>query len=305
MTATIGKGSLVLVTGRPPVVTGGLGANSFIGSHVVDQLLAAGYNVRGTSRSVDKSKWLEELFDEKYGRGRFEAVSVPDMIQDGAFDKSVKGVSGIVHLATVATFSDKVDEVVPPTVKGALEVLKSASTEPGIKSVRSRGKGLLTEGSWNESAMDEARNNPQAHPFTVYAASKAEAERAIWQTVEQTKPPFHVATILPDANLGPILKAGTEKSSGTASWIGRVIQGDKSVLAYPPQWFVNVADTARLHVAALIDPACNGKRIFAYAEPFNWNDILGVLRKQNPGREFLEDVPRSRAEFLRDSEPEG
>ena len=58
-----------------------------------------------------------------------------------------------------------------------------------------------------------------------------------------------------------------------------------------PQWFVNVQDTARLHVAALIDPACNGERIFAFAAPFNGNDILAVLRKLYPKRKFLDDVP--------------
>ncbi|KAJ7653909.1 NAD-P-binding protein [Mycena polygramma] len=278
MAATIEQGSLVLVTG----------ANGFIGSHVSDQLLAAGYNVRGTSRSTDKSKWLYDLFDKKYGPGRFEAVSVPDMIQEGAFDEAVKGVSGIVHLATIATFSDEVNEVVPPTVKGALEVLRSAAKEPGVKAfvytssssavvVADPGKKIvLTEDTWNEKDMQEARNNPKAHPFVVYAASKAEAEKAVWQAVEQTKPPFQVATILPDANLGPILKVGSESSSSTASWLVRLTQGDKSILTYPPQWFINVADTARLHVAALIDPSCNGKRIFAYAEPFNWNDVLAV-----------------------------
>ena len=49
--------SLILVTG----------ANSLIGSHVADQLLLAGYRVRGTARSMSKAAWLKELFDGKYG----------------------------------------------------------------------------------------------------------------------------------------------------------------------------------------------------------------------------------------------
>lgn len=66
-------------------------------------------------------------------------------------------------------------------------------------------------------------------------------------------------------------------------------KGDDSVFAFPPQWFVDVRDTAKLHVAALIDPSANGQRIFAFAAPYSWNDILAILRKQNPDREFMAD----------------
>ncbi|KAJ6457403.1 NAD-P-binding protein [Mycena vitilis] len=295
MATTIKQSSLVLVTG----------ANGFIASHVADQLLAAGYNVRGTTRSAEKAKWLYELFEKKYGPGRFAAVSVVDMGSDGAFDEAAKGVDGIVHLATIATFSDKVDEVVPPTVKGALEVLRSAAKEPRVRSVvytsssaavyvpEAGKKTVVTEKSWNETAIAEAHSNPKADRYTVYSASKAEAEQAVWQFVERTKPHFQFSTVIPDMNWGPILQPGGEASSSTASWLINLIRGVnlETILPIPPQWYINVVDTARLHVAALIDPACNGKRIFAFGATYNWNDVLAVLRKQNPGREFIEDVP--------------
>lgn len=75
------KGSLVLVTG----------ANGFLASHVVDQLLQAGYNVRGTVREVSKAAWLKEYIEANYGTGRFEVAEVPDMAADNAFDEAVKG----------------------------------------------------------------------------------------------------------------------------------------------------------------------------------------------------------------------
>ena len=98
--STIAKGSIVLVTG----------ANGFIGAHVADQVLQAGYTVRGTVRSKEKANWLYERFDANYGKGKFEAVEVPDMVAEGAFDEAVKGVSGIIHLASIVTFSDNPDE---------------------------------------------------------------------------------------------------------------------------------------------------------------------------------------------------
>lgn len=58
---------------------------------------------------------------------------------------------------------------------------------------------------------------------------------------------------------------------------------------------VNVKDTARLHVAALLDPEVGNERILAFAHPYNWNDVLAVLRKIHPDKNFptdVEDEPR-------------
>ena len=75
-------GSTVLVTG----------ANGFIASHIIDQLIQAGYLVRGTSRDTTKIDWLIDMLDKKYGKGKFEAVQVKDMAKEGAFDEACKGI---------------------------------------------------------------------------------------------------------------------------------------------------------------------------------------------------------------------
>lgn len=53
---------------------------------------------------------------------------------------------------------------------------------------------------------------------------------------------------------------------------------------------VNVKDTARLHVAALLDPGVENERILASAHTFNWNGILAVLRKIYPDKKFPTDI---------------
>lgn len=88
---TLPKGSLILVTG----------VNGLIGSHCADQALQHGYKVRGTSRSLEKNKWLVEVFEEKYGKDAFELVEVKDMQRAGAFDQAAQGCSAVVHVATV------------------------------------------------------------------------------------------------------------------------------------------------------------------------------------------------------------
>lgn len=86
------KDSLVLVTG----------ASGFIGSHTVDQTLKAGLRVRAAVRSADKGKIVQEFFEKTYP-GKIEYVVVEDMAKEDAYVDAVKGVAGILHLASVLT----------------------------------------------------------------------------------------------------------------------------------------------------------------------------------------------------------
>lgn len=80
------QGSRILVTA----------ANSYIGSNIVDLLLEIGFQVRGTVRA--EKPWLNELFEKKYGKGRFETVIVSGTEKEGAFDDALDDVTGIIHV---------------------------------------------------------------------------------------------------------------------------------------------------------------------------------------------------------------
>lgn len=60
---------------------------------------------------------------------------------------------------------------------------------------------------------------------------------------------------------------------------------------FPPQHMINVVDDARLHLLAALDGTVANERIFAFAYPYNWNDILDVFRELRPDRKFLENDP--------------
>lgn len=81
--------SPVLQPGCKILVTG---ASGFVGSHVTDQLLSAGYKVRGTTRDTAKNAWLVTLFETRYGVGNFELVSVPNLALDEALDAVLEGM---------------------------------------------------------------------------------------------------------------------------------------------------------------------------------------------------------------------
>jgi nucleoside-diphosphate-sugar epimerase len=159
--ATIQKGDTVLVTG----------ATGYIGSHVVEELLAAGYKVRGTSRSADKARFLTNLMERKFGKMKLEIVEVADMISDNAYEEAVQGVSGIVHLASVVTFSSDPEAVIPPTVKGVLNILNATSAEPKVRSLVytssstaalspvANKKIIVTKDTWNEAVLEKVRSS--------------------------------------------------------------------------------------------------------------------------------------------------
>ena len=81
-------GSRILVTG----------ANSYIGSNIIDLLLELGFQVLGTIRA--EKPWLNELFDAKYGKGRFSTIVIPSLDAEGVFDEVLTSVAGIVHVVS-------------------------------------------------------------------------------------------------------------------------------------------------------------------------------------------------------------
>lgn len=84
------QGSLILITG----------GNGYIGSHTVDQTLKSGLRVRAAVRSTAKGDALKAYFDPLYP-GKLEYVVVPDMATEGGYAEAVRGVDGIIHMASV------------------------------------------------------------------------------------------------------------------------------------------------------------------------------------------------------------
>ncbi|KAG0650010.1 NAD-dependent epimerase deHydratase terH [Hyphodiscus hymeniophilus] len=294
MSPAIPKDSIVLVTG----------VNGYIASHVADQLLQAGYRVRGTTRNLTKVKSLSALWEQKFGKGRFEAVIVEDMSPPGAFDEAMKEVSGVAHLASNTTFDHDPNKVIPGTISGIKGILESAAKQTSVKRFVYTSSSTaasapipnkeftIDTNTWNEATVKAAWAPPpyeEDRKWAVYGASKTEGEKAVWEFVKEQKPGFVVNTILPNANFGEIL-VEDQVLSTTAGWIKSLYAGKiDDVRGIPPQWFVDTQDDARLHVACLVDPDVQNERIFAFAEPYNFNDCLRIMRKLRPNQTIADD----------------
>lgn len=207
---TIPKGSWILVTG----------ASGFLASHVVKEFLQRGYKVRGTVRDLNKYAWLvQDLFKTDADKSNFESVQVPDLAAPHAFDEAVKGVSAIVHIATIG-FDPNPNNVIPKVVAGTKSLLEAATKEPSVKqfvytssvaamiSPQLGDTARLTANTWNNEAVEQAWAPPPYEPiraFTVYAASKTQAEKAVWEFANEKHPHFTINSVVPATIMGECL----------------------------------------------------------------------------------------------------
>lgn len=54
------------------------------------------------------------------------------------------------------------------------------------------------------------------------------------------------------------------------------------------EYFIDVVDDARLHlIPAVLDGSLTDERIFAFAAPFNWNDVSDAIVKARPDKASL------------------
>ncbi|KAL1609955.1 hypothetical protein SLS60_001620 [Paraconiothyrium brasiliense] len=301
---TIQPGSTIFVTG----------VNGLIGSYIVDVLLKRGYNVRGAVRDIEKSKWLLDYFNEKQDV-KLELVCVPDMTVEGCYDDVVKGTSGIIHVASPLNGPDP-QSTIPIGIRSALNVLSAAAKTPSITRVVYTSSSIastfpiydkvkvLDQSSWNDEGIAKGWNHPADEPESlkglyIYAALKAESEKACWKFMEEEKPNFVFNSIklkgaqLPNCNFSRVLVPSKQGAPSTIewakyAWTGENFEHVSKVIT--PQFFISTEDCALLHVAALLNPSISGERIFGFAARWNFNKLIAVFRREYPDKNFPADL---------------
>jgi NAD dependent epimerase/dehydratase len=112
------------------------GADGFIGSHLTEALVRAGYNVRAfvLYNSFNSSGWLDHCGQDV--KGRFEVFS-GDIRDPHGVKEAMKGCDAVLHLAALIGIPysyHSPDTYVDTNVKGTLNVLQAAR-ELGVRRV--------------------------------------------------------------------------------------------------------------------------------------------------------------------------
>ena len=194
--------------------------------------------------------------------------------------------------------------MIPTVIAGSVSAAVAASKNPSVKRVIYTSSAMaitnpkpnvefeVSVNDWNEEAVQAAWAPPPYEPdrtWSVYGASKTQGEQKLWEFYKEKAPAFTLNTIAPDANFGDSLS--DEQPLLTGEWVKQIYKGNlDAVKDLPPHWMVDVNDTARIHIAALLHPDVANERILAYGHPFNWNAVLACLRTLFPDKKFPEDI---------------
>ena len=260
------------------LVTGGSG---FVGSHVVLQLLNAGYAVRTTVRSLEKEHVVRSMLENAGAKteGRL-AFFEADLLHDKGWREACAGSDYVMHVASPLVATRNEEEVIRPAVDGVVRVLRAARDSSVKRVVYTSTCGAVYYGlPLRAEPFDETSwTNVDGGDMGAYVKSKALAERAAWDFMKAEGGKLELSVINPSGIFGPAL--GPDYSS-SLDLIKRLLNG--SLPACPDLWFgvVDVRDVADLHLRAMVAPEAKGERFIAtQGNAVSMLEIAKVLRNR-------------------------
>ncbi|OAG14814.1 NAD(P)-binding protein [Alternaria alternata] len=268
------------------LITGGTG---FIGGHVVQQTLEAGYRARLAVRREESIETFKKVFSQHLEQ--LEFVVIEDITKERPFSDALVGVDNVFHLASPVPGkgTDFKEDYLNPTIKGTMSLLEAAQSVPSIKRV-------IIDSSMTSLMPLEIDD---ADSFEV-KASKLLAHRACLDWVEQQstagKLSFAVVSLHPSIVIGRHLLQPSPTVQGSSNahvWDS----------LFAPEGLlhgigVDVRDVASAHLCALkpTDDELGIKgqvaEFLISAPDWTWRGIADFVKKSYPWLAVaLEDGP--------------
>ena len=264
------------MSGELVLVTGGSG---FIGAHCIVRLLHAGYRVRTSIRSLQRTDEVRAMV--RVGEADPEGIEfvAADLMHDDGWPEAVDGARYVLHVASPLPVRQPKDEneLIGPARDGTLRVLRAAR-DAGVHRVvltssfsavgyRPDPGRPFTEEDWTDLSL------PQLTPYT---RSKTLAERAAWDFADQDGGSLELSVVNPVPVFGPAL--GADLSTSLALLL-RLLTGKVPALPPGSTTGVDVRDVADLHVRAMTHPDAAGQRFLAVAgDPITYHELAMLLR---------------------------
>lgn len=255
------------------------GISGFLGGHVALQLLAAGYTVRGSVRSLDRAdKVRATLAAHGADTSRLEFVAL-DLLADKGWDAAMSGVRYLQHVASPFVLEQPKDrnELIRPAVEGTRRAVSAALAAGVERIVLTSSIAAIVYGHEHRSTpFTEADwSNLDSRRLTAYQESKTRAEQEAWRIADGFGARARLAVINPGAILGPLL----DEDPGTSGQLALRLM-DGSMPGTPRMTFsvVDVRDVAAAQVAAMIDPAAGGHRFILSDREMSLAEMSSAIR---------------------------
>jgi dihydroflavonol-4-reductase len=259
----------------PVLVSGGSG---YIAGYLIRQLVAEGWMVHTTVRSLSREAAVRQLLAVDDSRLKFFAA---DLTADAGWADAMAGCTHVAHVASPvpAGVPRYADDLIVPARDGVLRALRFArgagvrrfvmtSSVAALSYGRGRGEHHFTEADWTDLSSPG---------LTPYVQSKTMAERAARDWVAREGGDLEFCAICPSAVLGPVWSGDY---SASISVVQRLLDG--SLRACPDFGFgvVDVRDVADLHLRALTAPNMAGERFIASGRFMKLREVAAVLRAE-------------------------
>ena len=141
------------------------GASGFVGSHLVDRLLAEGHQVKCILRSTSSKRWLENKPVEIFDCGLTDKAKLKEVLKDADYLFHIAGV--VKSKSKEGYYNGNVE-----TTRALLDVLCEVNTK--IKRVVISSSMTACGPSLDGNPCTEKTSE---HPITTYGRSKLEQER--------------------------------------------------------------------------------------------------------------------------------
>ncbi|HAQ23580.1 MAG TPA: NAD-dependent dehydratase [Acidimicrobiaceae bacterium] len=229
------------------------GADGFIGSHLVEQLVRTGYAVRAMVQynSFGTRGWLDHCQGDV--ADGFEVFS-GDVRDPNGVRKAMEGCSFALHLAALIGIPysyHSPDSYVDTNVKGTLNIMQAARDE-GVRRV----VHTSTSEVYGSALFVPITEDHPLRGQSPYSATKIGADQIAWS--------FHTSFQTPVTILRPFNVYGPRQSARAVlpTVITQIAAGKREVRLgslHPTRDFTYVTDTVAAFVAALDADAADGE----------------------------------------------
>lgn len=275
------------------------GASGFLASHILLQLLADGYMVRGSVRTAAKGAHMRKVL-EGHGADTSALSFVElDLMQDAGWAAAMEGVDYLLHTASpfVTTTPNNPDDIIKPALDGTRRAL-NAALNSGVKRIVLTSSMVAVCHGHDKSRTDPYGETEWTQPggddVNAYVLSKTLAEQEAWKIMERAGRRDDLTVINPGFILGPLL----EQDIGTSgAVIKRMMDGDFPGMPRIYFSLVDVRDAAELHIRAMQDQTVFGRRVFSMGPSLPMVDIAKSLAASFPT--YAKKIkPRQLPDFL-------
>jgi dihydroflavonol-4-reductase len=232
------------------------GATGFVGSHVLDALVKAGYRVRALVRGMP----------DRWPGDQGVTPVVGDLRRPGELLPAMRGCRYLVHVAAHYSFAPRDRELIRQSnvrgTSGLLEVARMAQVE---KAVVTSSSAVVGPAQDSDHPATEDHRLPPGHGIG-YHASKLEQE------VVSMAAQVPVVEVLPTAPVGP----GDRRPTPTGKMVLDFIRGRMVATIEGGMNLVPVEDVAQGHVLAM-QKGWPGERYLLGGENLSFDQIWAIL----------------------------